>query len=46
MKTSLTYFVVACFIATFSQGAEPERDRSAPKGGWIAPTAEELKKVD
>ena len=46
MKPNLTYFVAAFFFATFSPGAQPERDRSAPKGGWVSPTAEELKKVE
>ena len=39
--------VLGIFAGLFlSHGQEPKRDTSAPKGGWIVPTAEELKKVE
>ena len=44
MKPNLSCLVAAFLIATLSLGAQPVRDRSAPKGGWIPPTADQLKK--
>ena len=32
--------------APLAKKQEPKRDTSAPKGGWVPPTAEELKKVE
>ena len=46
MKSNPSCLVAAFLIATLSPGAQPVRDRSAPKGGWIPPTADQLKKVE
>ena len=46
MKASFLSFLLLFFLFTFIQGQEPKRDTSAPKGGWVVPTAEELKKVE
>ena len=46
MKASLLSLLLFFPLATLMQGQEPKRDTSAPKGGWIPPTAEELKKVE
>ena len=46
MKVSLLSILLFFFLFTFILGQEPKRDTSAPKGGWVVPTAEELKKVE
>ena len=46
MKASLLSLLLIFFLFTFIQGQEPKRDTSAPKGGWVVPSAEELKKVE
>ena len=46
MKASLLFLLLFFPLATLMQGQEPKRDTSAPKGGWVSPTAEELKKVE
>jgi len=46
MKASFLSILLFFFLFTFIQGQEPKRDTSAPKGGWVVPTAEELKKVE
>ena len=46
MKASLLFLLLFFPLASLMQGQEPKRDTSAPKGGWIPPTAEELKKVE
>ncbi len=45
MKASLLSLLLL-FLTTHMVGQSPKRDTSAPKGGWIVPTAEELKKVE
>ena len=46
MKPAQYILLLAYFMASFLWGATGERDLSAPKGGWIPPTEEELKKVE
>ena len=46
MRPNHPFFVLGYFMASFLWGATGERDPSAPKGGWIPPTEEELKKVE
>ena len=46
MTPNHLYFGLGCFMASFLWGASGERDPSAPKGGWVPPTEEELKKVE
>ena len=46
MKASFLSILLFFFLFTFIQSQEPKRDTSAPKGGWVVPTAEELKKVE
>ena len=46
MKPKLSLLLAILMVASISRGAEAERDRSAPKGGWVHPTEEELKKVE
>jgi len=46
MKASFLSILLFFFLFTFIQGQEPKRDTSTPKGGWVVPTAEELKKVE
>lgn len=46
MNAVLPCFASLFLVAFLAGGVDVERDRSAPKGGWIFPTAEELKKVE
>ena len=46
MRPNHIYVVLACFMASLLWGATVERDPSAPKGGWIYPSEDELKKVE
>ena len=46
MRPNHLYVVLAYFMASLLWGATVERDPSAPKGGWIYPSEDELKKVE
>ena len=46
MRPNPLYVVLAYFMASLLWGATVERDPSAPKGGWIYPSEDELKKVE
>jgi hypothetical protein len=46
MKASLLSLLLFFLLTVLMRGQSPKRDTSAPKGGWVVPTAEELKKVE
>ncbi len=46
MRPNHLYVVLAYFMASLLWGATVDRDPSAPKGGWIYPSEDELKKVE
>jgi len=46
MNPAQYFLLLAYFMASFLWGATGERDPSAPKGGWVPPTEEELKMVE
>jgi hypothetical protein len=46
MKKQLPILLAAGFILSVTCEAQEKRDPTAPKGGWVPPTAEELAKVE
>jgi len=46
MKKLLPLLLTAGILTSFPCEAQEKRDRTAPKGGWVPPTAEELAKVE
>ncbi|MBL6913557.1 MAG: ThuA domain-containing protein, partial [Puniceicoccaceae bacterium] len=46
MKLRTAILLATGFTLSLSCAAQEKRDPTAPKGGWVPPTAEELAKVD